>query len=82
MDDESRSVKYNNKNEQYLGDYTLVTGWYRSVSPAGGDMPLQAPEVFFCQAVNPVWLQLDTGKLSILIILYVHGNGLVRDEKE
>ena len=56
LDDPSRSSAYENPDEETQSDYTLVPGWYVSVNPAGGDMPTSAPDVFYCQALSPIWL--------------------------
>ncbi|XP_033763935.1 von Willebrand factor D and EGF domain-containing protein-like [Pecten maximus] len=40
----------------YQNDVLLTEGWYRSVSGAGGTIPLTAPNSGTCGTKNPVWM--------------------------
>ena len=62
LDDETRSASYFDDDSPALGDGSLVTGWYRFISSAGGDMPRFAPEPYSCQAKGPIWLDGKTIK--------------------
>ena len=43
-----------------LCDRDLVPGWYRAVTPAGGDMPTSAPGYHHCGTAFPIYLLGNT----------------------
>ena len=61
LNDFKRSINFEVPlNDPGLCDDNLKEGWYRSVSPAGGDMPTQLVDLEHCGTHFPIYLN---GKL-------------------
>ncbi|KAK3104128.1 hypothetical protein FSP39_024630 [Pinctada imbricata] len=41
-----------------LCDQFLKEGWYRSIGPAGGEMPTSCPAVMHCSTAGPIWIDM------------------------
>ena len=55
LDELDRSSDFNLTGTA-LTDYVLVENWYRSVSGAGGNMPMEAVYTGQCNAYARIWL--------------------------
>ena len=79
LDDETRSSGYFNSEIPYRSDSQMPTKWYRSISPAGGDMPTAAPDTGYCQSASPIWMDgksnyYTSSQSQPIILLYLQAN--------